>query len=108
MNWYYVEHGQQAGPVDDAKLEELVQSGLIAPDTLVWREGWPEWKPYSEAGQSGSSVPPIAGPAPADSQGGVVCAECGRAFSPSDVIRFQDKWVCATCKPSSLCGSGGR
>jgi len=35
MNWYYVDAGQQAGPVDDAQLEELLRSGKIQSDTLV-------------------------------------------------------------------------
>ena len=39
MNWYYVEAGQQAGPVDDAQLQELLGSGKIQQETLVWREG---------------------------------------------------------------------
>src|SRR5262245_43870570 len=49
MNWYYVEQGQQAGPVDDAQLEELRRSGRIQADTLVWRDGMANWAPYSEA-----------------------------------------------------------
>jgi hypothetical protein len=39
MKWYYVEAGQQAGPVDDELLAALVTSGKIQPDTLIWREG---------------------------------------------------------------------
>lgn len=38
MNWYYVDQGQPAGPVNDAQFEELVRSGKIQPATLVWRE----------------------------------------------------------------------
>ena len=39
MNWYYVDGGQQAGPVSDPELAALVQSGKVQADTLVWREG---------------------------------------------------------------------
>ena len=39
MDWYYVDAGQQAGPVNDAQLAALASSGTILNDTLVWREG---------------------------------------------------------------------
>jgi len=103
MNWYYVEAGQQAGPVDDVQLEELVGSGRIQPETLVWHEGMAEWEPYSQVapspapeGEPAGAPPVIEVPPPG---GGIVCSECGRAFAPSDVIRYGDKWVCAGCKP---------
>ena len=35
MNWYYVDGGQQAGPVNDADFDALVQSGKVQPDTLA-------------------------------------------------------------------------
>ena len=49
MNWYYASGGQQLGPVDEAKLKELAQTGVINAETLVWREGLDGWKPYSMA-----------------------------------------------------------
>jgi len=39
MNWYYASGGQQLGPVDEAKLQELLHTGVINAETLVWREG---------------------------------------------------------------------
>lgn len=53
MNWYYVENGKQAGPVSDSDLEALRQSGRIQQNTLVWREGLPEWQPYHQAVSAG-------------------------------------------------------
>ncbi len=44
MNWYYIENGQQAGPVQDAQLQALVQQGRIQADTLIWREGMANWE----------------------------------------------------------------
>jgi len=106
MNWYYVDAGQQAGPVDDAQLTELVRSGKIQPDTLVWREGMTGWVSYREAVPSGGPPPqaPEVGvpPGPTAAAGGLICSECGRAFAPDQVIRHGDKWVCATCKPIFL------
>jgi hypothetical protein len=103
MNWYYVDAGQQAGPVDEAGLAELVRTGKIQPETLVWHEGMQGWSAYlnvapitpgREAGTPAPSGTPATG-----STGGVTCSECGRVFAPSDVIRYEDKFVCASCKP---------
>ena len=106
MSWYYAENGRQTGPIDDAQLEALAREGRILFDTLVWREGMTEWQPYGQVRASGAvaappstpvetGVPPVAAPAE-----GVICSECGRAFSPNDVIRYNDKWICAACKPT--------
>jgi len=56
MNWYYASGGQQLGPVDEAKLQELLHTGVINAETLVWREGLDGWKPYSSAI---SGAPPL-------------------------------------------------
>lgn len=45
MEWYYAKHGKQEGPVDLATLQNMVQSGQVAPTDLVWREGMAEWTP---------------------------------------------------------------
>ncbi len=65
MNWYYVDAGQQAGPISEDELASLAGSGKIQPDTLVWREGMATWLPYSQAKPGGSlNAPPVisAGP----------------------------------------------
>jgi hypothetical protein len=46
MKWYYVEGGQQQGPVSDAELEGKSRAGAITPETLVWREGMANWQPF--------------------------------------------------------------
>ena len=56
MNWYYASGGQQLGPVDEVRLQELVQTGMVSAETLVWREGLDGWKPYSTAV---SGAPPL-------------------------------------------------
>ncbi len=65
MNWYYVDAGQQAGPISEDELASLAGSGKIQPDTLVWRESMATWLPYSQAKPGGSlNAPPVisAGP----------------------------------------------
>jgi hypothetical protein len=39
--------GGQYGPAAEIVLRQWIQEGRITPDTLVWREGDPEWKPAS-------------------------------------------------------------
>ncbi len=97
MNWYYVEQGQQAGPVDDARLDELRRSGKIQADTLVWREGMANWAPYSVAlGETAAAqAPPLIAPG----AGEAVCTECGGVFPTDSMIRYGTVYVCANCKP---------
>ena len=35
--------GQQSGPFDTAGLRELIDTGQLTRDSLVWREGMPNW-----------------------------------------------------------------
>jgi uncharacterized RDD family membrane protein YckC len=106
MNWYYVKQGEQAGPVDDAQLEQLRAGGTIQDDTLIWREGMANWQPYSQvkSASSAPSAPPLAAPAAAYAASSTetldaVCVECGNMFPKSNMIRYRDNWVCANCKP---------
>ncbi|HKQ38291.1 MAG TPA: RDD family protein [Verrucomicrobiae bacterium] len=64
MNWFYVDAGQQAGPVPDEQLDELVRSGKVRRDTLVWREGLANWQPYAQARPDGLQAPGAPPPPP--------------------------------------------
>jgi len=68
MNWFYVDAGQQAGPVPDEQLDELVRNGKVRGDTLIWREGLANWQPYSQARPEGIQPAP---PPPPPMVGGV-------------------------------------
>lgn len=106
MNWYYAVGGQQQGPVDEAQLDALLQSGQINQDTLVWRDGLANWQPLRQArAAAGTSAgtPPVTGaPAASASIGDVVCAECGKLFTKDNAIQYGTAWVCAACKPIFL------
>lgn len=43
--WYYGTQGNQQGPVAETTLREMVASGHVTADTLVWSNGMPEWIP---------------------------------------------------------------
>jgi uncharacterized membrane protein YjgN (DUF898 family) len=66
MNWYYEAKGEQRGPVSEEDLLQLVSAGQVRAETLVWREGWPEWRPWGAvAGVSvpaGGATPPPTAP----------------------------------------------
>src|SRR4051812_50176031 len=59
MMWYYAAEGRQTGPVSQEQLAELVRSGQIATESLVWREGMARWQPLREVQ---ASIPELAGP----------------------------------------------
>lgn len=94
MTWYYADGTRQVGPLTDAEFDNLVQSGTIRPDTLVWREGLPQWQPCSQV----RSTPPASGAA----AGGLVCRECGKIFPADEVVQFGSVWICGGCKPVFL------
>jgi uncharacterized RDD family membrane protein YckC len=41
--WFYVDRGQQRGPVATADLASWIQSARLPRDVQVWREGLPQW-----------------------------------------------------------------
>ena len=99
MKWFYVENGQQAGPVEETDFSELIRTGKLRAETLVWREGLANWEPFSKAcpNAAPSAVPPVA--APGASSNDAVCVECGGIFDKNEMIAHAGAYVCARCKP---------
>lgn len=98
MKWYYVENGQQAGPVEETEFPQLVRSGKLRADTLVWREGMTNWEPFSKASPNAFA----ATTATVASGVEAVCAECGGIFDKNEMIPHGNAHVCAKCKPVFL------
>ncbi len=68
VGWYYDQGGQQAGPVGQAELAELIRSGRVAPATRVWRpglSGWAAWETVAELAAMAALQP---GPPPLSTQ----------------------------------------
>jgi hypothetical protein len=43
--WYMrTSGGEQLGPVPAAQFSEWITAGRVTGDSLIWRDGWPEWK----------------------------------------------------------------
>jgi hypothetical protein len=104
MNWYYVAGGgQRQGPVSDADLQALIESGKIFPATLVWREGMTDWAPLEQArirpADSTPSAPPVQTAVSGDTQR---CDSCGSFLPPIELIQLGVRRICAQCKPRVL------
>ena len=92
--WYYSDNERNRhGPLDGAEMIERHRRGELGPDTLVWREGLPQWQPWRELAAELIAEPGFAGaPDPAQllSQraeaqiGAAVAAAHERADSEAD------------------------
>lgn len=60
-NWYYERNHDRVGPLSGRKMQELHALGEIASGTLVWREGFADWRPYAATELSPAAA---AGPPP--------------------------------------------
>lgn len=43
--WYLARDGQQFGPLSERELAKFVELGHLQPNDLLWREGFPDWRP---------------------------------------------------------------
>jgi hypothetical protein len=43
--WYLARDGQQYGPLSELELAKFIELGHLQPTDLLWREGFPDWRP---------------------------------------------------------------
>ncbi len=56
--WYYADHQQQRhGPLPAVQLQHLLGQGQITADTLVWRQGMPQWEPLHSVAELAMTAP---------------------------------------------------
>ncbi len=96
MKWYYASAGRQVGPVEEAQLDELLRSGAVRDDTLVWREGMANWQPHSAVRGPAKPLPIPAEAATLETR---YCSECGRPHPANEMVTIGAATVCAQCKP---------
>ena len=98
MTIYYAEGNQQVGPVSKAELKSLIKEKKLNAQTLVWQPGMENWQELGLFVRSqkdkGEAQAPSAVPVKQ-----TLCSECGLGFAEDEMIRFQEAWVCAGCKP---------
>jgi uncharacterized RDD family membrane protein YckC len=82
MQWFYSNEGQRLGPASQAEFDKLVHDGVIAADTLVWREGMTDWRPYSTVAEGAAS----------DTE---VCAVSGKRYPRREMVQYEGRWISA-------------
>jgi hypothetical protein len=98
MEWFYAVGSERRGPVPQEEFDELVRKGEITPETLVWREGFEDWRPLAAVTAAPETpAPPALGALPTAS-----CSQCGRTLPADQVIRIGSDAVCDACKPLYL------
>lgn len=95
MPWYYEVDRQQRGPVSEDEFAGLVQAGTVRAETLVWKDGWPDWRPYAAVA---AGAVPAAGIAPDGAGDTAVCAVSGKTMLKRDMLEFEGRWVGAEHK----------
>ena len=93
MEWYYAVDDQQVGPVSEDAFQVLVSDGTIRKDTLVWNNTMSDWTEYGSIGEEKTQ-----GAARATDFPQKYCSECGRPFPETEMLQYDDAWVCADCK----------
>lgn len=66
-SWFYAAADGAQGPIGEAELLRLIDSGVIREDTLLWKEGLSEWVPAGqlavfEQAQARHEPEPVAAP----------------------------------------------
>lgn len=88
--WYYADRNRQRqGPIEAAELAELFRRNEVGPDTLVWRDGLPQWQAlgdfagelglFGDAAAAAAPEPPAAPSPDAIAAGGDLESGNGRA-----------------------------
>jgi len=69
--WFIARDGAQHGPLSDAEMKKLVELSYLRPTDLIWRQGFPDWRPAlavfprpQAAAASGAGLAPGPGPDP--------------------------------------------
>ena len=64
--WFIARDGQQHGPLSEQEMQVFVERGHLRPNDLIWRQGFPDWRPA----QSVFPPKPQTEPAPQTSSAG--------------------------------------
>ena len=99
MNLYYEDGGQQVGPIGKTELKALIKAKKVNAKTLVWQDGMDNWEELGVVVRNRKNKGPAETQALVPTQK-AVCAECGQAFASEEMIRFNQAWICAGCKPT--------
>ncbi|MBQ7994823.1 MAG: SPFH domain-containing protein [Bacilli bacterium] len=51
--------GKAIGPFEASKIQDMIATGEIKNDTLIWKQGTPSWQKASDFGEFSSLFPPV-------------------------------------------------
>ena len=68
-NWYYAADQSPTGPFSAAAIRDLLEAGVISPDTFVWAHGRAEWTPLHAVEDFGTQVAQVPPPVPESERG---------------------------------------
>jgi hypothetical protein len=74
-SWFVASGGKQEGPYSEAQFRDLIGTGAVTPDTLVWSEGMSAWQSAGDVPgllSAGSRPPPFPNAGVPQSRGGFV------------------------------------
>ncbi len=81
-SWFFASQGQQHGPCPEHQLRELIATGTVTADTLVWTEGMANWQ---RAGDIPGLLTAGAGPPAMAQPGGALVATGGHDGDPLSI-----------------------
>jgi TM2 domain-containing membrane protein YozV len=59
-DWYIARAGNKVGPLNDQAVQQMLQTGHIDRNDMVWKEGMPQWVPAATVFSFGPPPPPPA------------------------------------------------
>ena len=62
QTWYCVQRGQQAGPITEQQLRDLLTAGQLAMTDLVWKPGMTNWQAAGATGEFAAIAAPPPSP----------------------------------------------
>ena len=66
QSWFFASQGQQQGPFPEAQFRQLIATGKVTTETLVWTEGMANWQKAGDvpgllAGGGATAMPRAGG-----------------------------------------------
>jgi len=113
--WFYLDRDREIGPVAEEIILHRISAGQMQPTSMVWRAGLSRWTSYEDVhaadlADAARRGPPTAAvrlgktgkvrKRSADDPGGLArCHVCLKHFPREQMMYYQDRWICQTCRP---------
>lgn len=88
--WFYEKGQTAAGPVTEEELWDLLNSGEITKDSLVWKEPMEKWLPFGQVPEL--RLPPRPKPPPMpEPEPPKISADTDKSFEPPETPQDEEK-----------------